>query len=179
MTLRRSTTTMLAALAAAAIGLLPVSGLDAQTVDAKLSGLTDPSKDVDIEADSMEVLDAAKKAIFTGRVNATRGGTTMTSERMEVSYASAPSANTTNKAEVTMLNASGGVTINTGRQVITGKAALLDVKGNVLTVTGSVTVKDGATVVRGEKLRIDLNTKVSSMTGGRVRGSFVPSAASK
>ena len=179
MTLRIPRTLTVWALAAAAIGLNPVPAVEAQTVDAKLSGLTDPSKDVDIEADSMEVLDAAKKAIFTGRVNATRGGTTMTSERMEVSYASAPSANTTNKAEVTMLNASGGVTINTGRQVITGKAALLDVKGNVLTVTGSVTVKDGATVVRGEKLRIDLNTKVSSMTGGRVRGSFVPSAASK
>ena len=179
MTLRPSTTIMFAALAAAAIGLFPVTGLEAQTVDAKLSGLTDSTQDVDVEADSMEVLDAEKKAIFTGNVNATRGGTTMTSQRMEVSYASAPSTNTSNKSEVTTLNASGGVTIDTGRQVITGREALLDVKGNVLTVIGGVMVKDGATVVRGERLKIDLKTKVSSMTGGRVKGSFVPSTASK
>lgn len=152
----------------------------AQTVDAAaIANVTDATKDVNVEADSMEVLDAQKKAIFTGHVNATRSGTTLASERMEVNYADAPQADGTKKTEVTVINATGGVKITTGKQIITGNEAILDVKGNLLTVKGNVVVTEGSSVIHGENLKVDLKSKVSAMTGGRVKGSFVPNSASK
>jgi lipopolysaccharide export system protein LptA len=103
----------------------------------------------------------------------------MASERMEVNYADAQQGDGSKKTEVTVINASGGVKITTGRQVITGRDAILDVKGNQLTVKGSVVVTEGSTVIHGETLKVDLKTKVSAMTGGRVKGSFIPSNAGK
>jgi lipopolysaccharide export system protein LptA len=167
------------AIAATLTSLWLSPGAFAQSADASgLSNLTAANRDVDVEADSMEVLDAQKKAIFTGNVKATRGGTVMSSARMEVSYA-ATQGSGSGKTEVSVINATGGVVIDTGKQEISGKDAILDLKGNLLTVTGGVVVKEGSSVVRGEKLRVDLKSKVSSMTGGRVKGSFVPNTAAK
>src|SRR5262245_65644073 len=60
-----------------------------QAVDAApIAEATGQGKDVNIEADNMEVLDKSKQAIFTGNVNAERGGVTMKSNRLVVYYRS-------------------------------------------------------------------------------------------
>ncbi len=45
----------------------------AQTVDTKAAASGQQSKEVDIEADRMEILDAEDQAVFTGNVDAKRG----------------------------------------------------------------------------------------------------------
>jgi lipopolysaccharide export system protein LptA len=159
---------------------VPRSAL-AQAVDAApIAEATRQGQKVDIEADNMEVLDKQRKAIFTGNVNAARGGVTLKSNKLVVDYQSGG----TNKKgqakggggnEVTNLEATGSVVIITRTQKITGDKALIDVKANRLTVDGNVVVEQGGSVVKGNQLVVDLATNRSQMTGGRVKGLFTPS----
>jgi lipopolysaccharide export system protein LptA len=164
-------------LVAALAGLIAAepSSLRAQTVDTDSikESATGP-QNVNIEADSMEVLEAEKRAVFKGNVHAQRTGTKLTSDRMVVTYMDVQQADGSKRTDVALIDAQGNVKIQTPRQTITGDNALLDVAGDLLTVTGNVVVMEGSTVIRGAKLKADLKAKTSSMTGGRVRGSFVP-----
>lgn len=163
----------LATLTAAALALAVAAGpAAAQTVDAtEMTSAAKPGRDVDIEADSMEVLDAEKKAIFTGNVAARRERVRLNTAKLVVNYRDAKGSG---NSEVTNLDATGGVTITTNQQKITGQWAKMDVKTNKLEVGGNVVVTQGTTVIRGQKLLVDLNTNRTQMVGGRVRGSFVP-----
>jgi lipopolysaccharide export system protein LptA len=180
-----------------AVGLAPSGDARSQAVDAApIAEATGQGKDVNIEADNMEVLDKSKQAIFTGNVNAERGGVTMKSNRLVVYYRSsaaggtgtdskAPAKSGTAKAgggagsQVTNLDATGNVVIITRTQKITGDKALIDVKANTLTVEGNVVVEQGSSVVKGSKLLVDLTSNRSQMTGGRVKGLFTPSQKSQ
>lgn len=169
---RRASLAALAVLAGLAVGGLPAG---AQTVDA--TAATQESKtprNVDIEADTMEILDEQKKAIFKGNVNAKRGDVTLKTDTLVVTYAETTDAKGEKKTEVTMLDADGNVVIVTNKQTVTGKTAQMDVKGNKLWVKGGAKVVQGKTVMNGEQLFVDLKTNKSEMTGGRVKGSFVP-----
>jgi lipopolysaccharide export system protein LptA len=156
------------------VAMEPTS-LRAQTVDTDSikQSATGP-QNVNIEADSMEVLEAEKRAVFKGNVHAQRTETRLTSDRMVVTYRDVQQADGSKRTDVAMIDAQGNVKIRTPRQTITGDNALLDVASDLLTVTGNVVVTEGSTVIRGTKLKADLKAKTSSMTGGRVRGSFVP-----
>jgi lipopolysaccharide export system protein LptA len=147
----------------------------AQTVDTKaVSQDAKTPKDVDVEADQMEVLDKEQRAVFKGHVIATRGTTTVKCDTLTVIYEQTPQANGEKKTDVTFLDAVGNTTITTSGQTITGEKAHMDVKANTVTVEGNVKVVQGKTIVTGQKLVADLNTSKSEMTGGRVKGSFVP-----
>ncbi len=131
-------------------------------------------KDVDIEADQVQVLEDELKAVFTGKVDATRGDVRLNTDKLVVRYQEKKKADGTKKTEVTHLDAAGSVVIITKSQRITGQWAKMNVKANELTVGGNVVVRQGQTVVRGKKLFVDLDKNTSQMTGGRVKGSFVP-----
>jgi lipopolysaccharide export system protein LptA len=162
------------AVSTVANGELGAQTLDAATIQESVSS----RQNANIEADSMEILEAEKKAIFSGNVSAERTGTRLSSDKMVVTYADELQPDGSKKTDVTHIDAKGNVEIKTARQTITGEHALLDVKSDELTVTGNVVVREGNTVIRGEKLKADLKSKTSSMTGGRVKGSFVPRTSS-
>ena len=142
-----------------------------------------PALPVNVEADQMEVRSAENIAVFSGKVDAKRGDTHMVADRMTVHYAKRDKAATADPAasglsgsEVTLIEAQGGVRIETPGQVVTGDSATLDVLTDMLTVTGSVTVTQGKSIIKGTRLVSDLKKKTSQMAGGRVSGSFVPGA---
>ncbi|MGE0239043.1 MAG: LptA/OstA family protein [Parvibaculaceae bacterium] len=191
---RRASLAIMSVLAGLAFSPLPAL---AQTVDAaEASKDSKTPRNVDIEADSMEILDEQKKAIFKGNVNAKRGNVTLKCDTLVVTYtetAATPTAQgakqqsgtqaaatdggtqaAEKKTEVTFLDAEGNVVIVTQRQTVTGKTAHMDVKANKLWVKGGAKVVQGKTVMNGQQLFVDLNTNKSEMTGGRVKGSFVP-----
>jgi lipopolysaccharide export system protein LptA len=128
--------------------------------------------EVNIEADRMEVLDQEKRAIFIGNVDAQRGNIAFKTDRLVANYEE--TAGESGGTDVTFLEATGAVVIETPEQRITGAWAKMDVKANQVTVGGDVVVTQGNTVLRGEQLFVDLNKDTSEMTGGRVRGRFVP-----
>jgi lipopolysaccharide export system protein LptA len=166
------------ALCGAVLSIAATTSL-AQTIDtATIKGSATGTQKVNIEADSMEVQEAEKKAIFTGNVRAERTGTRLTSDRMVVTYRTVAQSDGSQRTDVALIDARGNVEIKTARQVITGEHAILDVADDLLTVTGNVVVTEGSTVIRGAKLKADLKAKTSSMTGGRVKGSFMPDSSS-
>ncbi len=147
----------------------------AQTVDSQtLSNESKSAKDVDIEADSLQVLEDQQRAVFTGNVDAKRGNVRLKADKLVVHYKEKPRTDDSKKTEVTDLDANGNVIIITKSQRITGQWAKMNVVTNELTVGGNVVVRQGKTIVKGKKLFVDLDTNKSTMTGGRVKGSFVP-----
>ncbi len=133
-----------------------------------------PPAPVNIEADQMEILDAEKKAVFKGNVDATRGDVNLKASELTVTYAEVKQADGTAKTDATNLDARGAVTIKTRRETITGDWAKFDPQSNKLVVGGTVKLVQGSTVLTGKELRADLDTNKVEMSGGRVKGSFLP-----
>ncbi len=131
-------------------------------------------KPTDIEANKMEIIDAEKKAIFTGSVNAKRGDVTLKSDKLVVYYDEVKQPDGTSKTDATNLEATGSVIIKTKKETITGDWAKINPKTNKLVVGGNVKLVQGATVLTGPELRADLDTNKVEMLGGRVKGSFLP-----
>jgi len=145
----------------------------AQTVNtSQLSQSTKKKQPVDIESNSMEIIDEKNQAIFTGKVVAKRGDTTLHSKKLVVDFVKEKDQAGEEKTSVTFLYATGGVLIITKTQRITGQWARMDVKADKAVVGGKVTVKEGSSIIKGNKLNVNLKTDHSVMTGGRVKGIF-------
>lgn len=129
---------------------------------------------VNIEAGEMEIIDADKRAIFRGDVIAKRSSETIKAEQMVVDYVDVKQADGSSKSEVDTMDCTGGVTITTPTQTITGSRAVFHIRRDELVVTGNVKVVQGKTVLRGPELLANLKTKRTVMKGGRVKGTFVP-----
>ena len=149
---------------------------DVKPADTKTTA-TDASKKkpVDVEADSMEVMDKEHKAIFRGNVVAKRPDVTLTCEVMAVDYDDTPQPDGTSKNEVTHIDATGKVVIVTAKERITGDWAKINPKSNDIEVGGTdVMVTQGSTILHGTHLHDNLDTHKMELTGGRVKGSFLP-----
>lgn len=159
-------TERLAAACAAALLLLGAGHVHAQSAKAPVP--------VDISANEMEILDADKKAIFKGAVDATRGSTNLKADSLSVTYAEVKQADGSSKTDATDLDAKGNVTITTPKETITGDWAKYNPQTDKLVVGGKVKLVQGATVLTGSELHADLKADKIQMTGGRVKGSFLP-----
>jgi lipopolysaccharide export system protein LptA len=133
-----------------------------------------PATPVDITANEMEILDAEKKAIFRGAVDATRGDTNIKSDVLTVTYADVKQPDGTTKTDATDLDAKGSVTITTPKETITGDWAKYNPQTEKLTVGGKVKLVQETTVLQGNLLETDMKTNRTEMKGGRVKGSFLP-----
>jgi lipopolysaccharide export system protein LptA len=152
-------------LAATLVGLL---GLPLLKLAAHAAG------NVDVEADSMEIIDADHRTIFRGNVVAKRPTDTIRAEEMIVSSSEQKQSDGSTKTITDFVDAKGDVTINTRDAVITGEWCKFDVPHDQLVVGGNVKIVQGQSVVRGQKLDVDLKTFHLQMSGGRVTGSFTP-----
>lgn len=128
-------------------------------------------KPVQIEADSMEVKQEQKQAVFTGNVDAVKGNVHMTSDNLVVDYEDVPSGEG-KKTKVTFLNARGSVVVVSKGQTVKAQWAKMDVKANTVVMGDKVTVIDGKSVIKGKRLEMDLTTGKSKLIGGRVQGTF-------
>jgi lipopolysaccharide export system protein LptA len=153
-------------------------------------------KPVNIEADSLEVDDRKKVAVFRGNVSATQGDVNMKSKEIEVTYngASNKTASADNNApaasapfggggEITQIDAKGDVFITMKPtkegdkpQTAKGDWALFDVKKQQVTMGGEVVLTQGENVLRGTKLIVDIATGLSRFEskGGRIGAIFTP-----
>lgn len=157
-------------------------------------------KPIDIEADSLEVDDRKKIAIFRGNVSATQGEMNLKSREIQVTYttnnAKTASASQNPEAapaaasplgtggDITQIDAKGKVFVTTkGNQQATSDWAVFDVKKQQITIGGDVVLSQGQNVIRGNKLVIDLTTGLSKFEntadgganpGQRMRAIFTP-----
>jgi len=145
---------------------------------------------VKIEANSLEVRDKEKTAVFIGNVIVTQGDTVMRCKELTVHYEgnalgmdpkkNPPATKTQQKdassQRIKRLVAIGGVIVTSKDQKATGDRGIFEMATNIVTLTGNVVITQGDNVMRGEKLTVDLNTNQSTLGGTRVQGLLIPNS---
>ncbi len=136
-----------------------------------LSGLRgEPGAPTDIEADTLEVNEATKQAIFRGRVVAKQGEYTIQTAELVANYTGqtgllASGADTSKGAaggaQLTTIDTRGGTKIisKDGKEA-EGQTASFDVKANRVTMAGpqGVTLRQASNEIKGARLKMDLTT---------------------
>jgi LPS export ABC transporter protein LptC len=131
---------------------------------------TDPTAPIDVDADTLDVLDQSKQAVFKGTVVAKQGNFVVRTPEMTALYtgqsglgvgASTQSAASDAKqgAQITKIEARQRVVITSADgRTVTGDWADFNVKANTAVVGGKVVVSQGKSVVEGTRLLMDMNT---------------------
>ncbi len=162
----------------------------AQSIAQSFGGFSKKNNDpIKIEADTLEVHDDKKIAIFSGNVKVVQGKFQLVSKKLKVTYSGgADGQKKKNEAAgIKKIDASGKVAITTpDSQSATADWAKFDVVAKIVTIGGNVVLSQSGNVMRGDTLVIDLNTgrskfrTTSSATTGktgkrpRISGVFFP-----
>jgi lipopolysaccharide transport protein LptA/LPS export ABC transporter protein LptC len=135
---------------------------------------TDPNAPIDIEADTLDVNDPSKTAVFKGKVRAQQGEFLVVAAELTAIYsgqtgllAPATDADATAQkagAQIQRIEAKGDVVITSkdGQEAI-GKTAVFDTKSNTMVMSGGVQVKQGRNVSVGTRLRVDMATGLANL----------------
>jgi lipopolysaccharide export system protein LptA len=129
---------------------------------------SDPNAPMDVEADLLDVYDAAKHAIFRGNVKARQGEFVVRTVELTAFYSgqaglglsSAPEeASAKTPAQITRVEAKQKVIITSkDGQTATGDWATFDIKANTVLMGDRVVVSRGKDIAEGPRLKIDLTT---------------------
>ena len=149
---------------------------------ANSSSKYDKNLPIEITANSLEVLQNDKIAIFKGNVDAKQGKITLKADKLKVHYLSNLSSD---NQSVSKILADGNVLFSTELETAKSDKGLYDVDRSLITLSGRVTLTQGENILRGNELTIDLKTGKNTMKGddkslgqttkdGRVKGLFVP-----
>lgn len=194
---------MAAALAALLLGAVGVPASRAQNAAPKageqpapnaFQGFTRNRKDpVKIEANSLEVRDKEKIAVFRGNVVVVQGDTTMRCRELEVHYEgnalgadprqNVPATKTQQKnasaQRIKRLVATGGVIVTAKDQKAVGDKGIFEMATNIVVLDGNVVLTQGGNIMNGDKLTVNLTTGTSKLDAKRVTGVLVPSSMDK
>lgn len=120
---------------------------------------------IDVTADSLEMIDAEKRAVWRGSVDASQGPNRLTADVLNVYFSGQPSGPQAagggmgkNWGDVQRMVAEGRVFFMSPQQTARGSHAVYEVVPDTITMTGDVVVVQGENVVRGEKLVIQVKT---------------------
>ncbi len=180
---------------AAGLGALSSAALaQANNVPNALQGFAaNRDEPIRINANSLEVRDQQKQAVFSGNVVVQQGDTTMRCKELVVFYdgkdaaggkpAAAPSGDALaagspiNSSAIRRLEINGSVVVTTKEQTATGDQGVFETKANTITLTGNpVVLTSGPNVIRGKKLTVDLTSGLSRFDGGRIESLIVPNS---
>ena len=183
MTMTRPIRTALLALsAAAALALSGAAALAAgeSGMSEAFKGFGSNAKDpIQIEADSLEVLDKDQNAQFTGNVHVRQKDTTLKTLRLKVFYegkaaaglATAPAGGSAaDQQQIRRLEAEGRVLITQKDQTVVGDSGWFDMRTQTAQINGHVVLTQCKNVARGDRLSIDLKSGQYKLDGsGRVQ----------
>lgn len=136
---------------------------------------------IEIDADSLEVFQKEKKAIFDGNVIAKQGTMRLRSDKMTVYYGGEERRNDTNS--IKKIEVAGNVFLASPRETAKGSSGYYDTQNNIVLLVGNVVLTRGENVIKGNRLVYDIDAGQSRMestqnpadtSNGRVRGLFVP-----
>ncbi len=151
----------------------------------------DSDKPINITADSLEVDDKSKLAVFRGNVNAVQGTVDLKADVMKVYYS--PDASNSGKEgesaqKISKIITEGNVKIISEGQSASSKFGNYDVTKSLITMTGDVVLRKDQNVLNGQKFEYDLQTGKSRLISpapsstagaqqnekGRVKALFIP-----
>ena len=126
----------------------------------------DPNAPMDIEADTLDVFDNEKRAVFHGNVRSKQGDFVVRTKEMVAFYSgqaglglSGSSDESKTPSQLTRVEARQKVLITSkDGQTATGDWAKFDIKANTVLLGDDVTVSRGKDVAQGPRLKIDLTT---------------------
>jgi len=157
--------------------------LAAEAIGAKNNG------PIEINADTLEVLQQQNKAIFSGNVVAVQGDMRLKSDKMTVHYTRAEGKEGGPKTEggsgIERIEVQGNVFLSTPEETASGTSGLYNVTQREVDLIDNVVVTRGKNVLKGDRLTYNLATgkSVVSSKGAatdttgkkqRVRALFVP-----
>lgn len=133
--------------------------------------------DVITARDSLEYWEAKSIAVARGDAKATRDGRTIEAEALTAYFEEAQEKD----LELSKMEAVGGVTIRTEREVARGENGVYNAKSGIATLTGNVRITREDTQLNGDRAEVNMNTGISRLlstkdenNSGRVRGIFLP-----
>jgi lipopolysaccharide transport protein LptA len=126
----------------------------------------DPNAPMDVEADTLDVYDNEKRAVFHGNVKTKQGDFVVRTKEMVAFYSAglglastADGAADKTPAQLTRMEAKQKVLIvSKDGQSATGDWAIFDTKANTVLLGDDVTISRGKDVAQGPRLKIDLTT---------------------
>lgn len=153
-----------------------------------LAAIGDPGqndKPVEITANSLEVLQAERKAIFKGAVKAVQGDVTLSADEMTVFYKKSGGGNDSagGFGAVSRIEASGNAHLTTPEETASGDKGVYEVDQKKVHLLGNVELTRDKNILRGTRLEysfvtgrslVTSNGKAGEASGGRVRAIFVP-----
>jgi lipopolysaccharide export system protein LptA len=141
----------------------------------------DRNAPMDVEANVLDIYDAASKAVFAGNVAAKQGDLLLRTSELTAFYSgktgmgladagtAAAASKSQEKGEITRLEARQAVILSSKDQSATAKWADFDVKANTALLGGGVVItRHGEDplkldVIRGDRLKVDLTTGISQL----------------
>jgi lipopolysaccharide transport protein LptA len=140
----------------------------------------DPNAPMEVEANALEMLEASKKAIFSGNVKAQQGDLVIRTPELTAFYAGQAGLGAGDagaKGQVERIEARRKVLITSkGDQSATAEWADFDVKSNTALLGGGVVVVRGKEIAEGPLLKIDLTTGMYRFEGEAKASGKVPTA---
>jgi lipopolysaccharide export system protein LptA len=125
----------------------------------------DPNAPIDIEADTLDVFDGTREAVFRGNVKSQQGDFLLRTVAMTAFYSGqtgiglADGAEAGPPAQLIRVEAREQVLVKSkDGQTATGDWAIFDVKANTVLMGDHVIVSRGKDVAQGPRLKIDLTT---------------------
>lgn len=109
-----------------------------------------PKVPVHIQADQLTAHQGGNSVVFTGHVNVSQVGYTLTCDRLTVFYGAGQ--------KVERLVADGHVRVTQNSRVVTSDRAELDNRKRILTFTGSPVITQGEDVLKGDIVTLYLAT---------------------
>lgn len=197
MTLRLPSLMLFVLLAGAGLVHAQSAGKGGEKLPNAFQGFSrDTDQPVTIEADSLEIHDKDRYAVFLGNVVVKQGDSIMRSRELKVHYegsmrgsqksadgktdqnAAAPAKSRTGQTvtndpaqRIRMIEANGGVIVTNKDQKATGDRGVFDMRTNLATISGNVVISQGPNVMRAGKLVVDMKTGFSKMEAGTKDGS--------
>jgi lipopolysaccharide export system protein LptA len=114
---------------------------------------------VQITADRLEVLGKKSQAVYSGRVKAVRGDTTISCGRLVAEY--------TRAQEITRIECVDGVEVTSGERWAKGERAVFDNIAGVLVVTGSPEARQGPNRMAGTKVTFNIDRDTIEVENAR------------
>lgn len=147
---------------------------------------------IEINSDSLEVLQNESRAIFSGHVVAVQGQMRLKSDKMIVHYRKAEEqkgGSAEGKSAIDKIEVQGNVFLSSPEETASGASGTYDVTREEVVLINNVVVTRGQNVLKGDRLTYNLGTgkSVISSAGAtqetgkkqRVRALFVPGSEEK
>ena len=143
--------------------LLPLIA-QAQT-NIALGGISaDPGAPVEVTADSLNVDQDSRSAVFSGNVVIGQGEMRISAAEVKVIYSDAT-------GDIAQLLATGGVTFVTATEAAEAQSAEYNLTTGMLILSGEVLLTQGASALSADQMTVNLETGTAQMQG-RVRTVF-------